>query len=828
MRKLLFFVLLLAGTLSATAQVNFNFRVQLIHNAPDPAIDTTDVYFSAFGSDILVKAGFIYGTVDGLGNRTVPVPVPLTSIAGSVKLVRPGGSATNAADVRLTIPSVTIFANDTFAIVLSGTLANAKLTKFRIKETVPTGQASIRILHGSSDAPAVDVKSNPNSATPFTLGSNLSYGDTTAQLNIPALPPPTQTDTIALFAAGTSSNIARYNTSLGGALSGKSAILIARGFAFPGARPAGVSPRPTFSIWVVFADGSTAELNSISRARIQLVHNAADVAVDSVKAYTSQLGLLGGLKFRTATGFLDFTLPLAINNQLIDFGFGAPSAAGINDTIISKWVSISPEDTLFIIANGLTSGVGAAAFNVFKLDAINEVQPLFSGSVASGVRLFHGVTDAPAFNLYQNLVAVKTWPPLTAALNWSYGTSTISIPVRVAQAPGAFVDVALASNTDSVVATYRAATESFPNKRLLAVASGLLNTGGNANLAFNVFAVPPTGGKFVALPQFGYLHVVHNSAVPAASTVDVQLAFVGTPSVSNFDSVTYRSSTGFRPVPVGPPIRVRVYAHATGATTVGAVIDSFPTFNIGSGRSVVAFIDGVVGTGYASNPSLVPTTLGLTVVNHAPQWTFSGNFQLLVNHGVTDAPAIDVRTGATTLISNKKFRESARIAPAVGTYTLDITPAGVPGTKVRSSIANLSSLSTSFSSSVVYASGFLTPGSNNNGPELDLVVATPAGGANIVLPRAATGIESGFDASFNVYPNPINGSAILSYGIDRPLNLVASLIDLNGRVVSVLDNGYKASGNYQVNVNTNNVPAGVYFIRLEGDGLRKVGKVVVN
>jgi hypothetical protein len=638
-------------------------------------------------------------------------------------------------------------------------------------------------------------------------------------------------DTVEVYVAGTSTLVGRYGINAS-ALSGFSGVIFARGYLNPQARPSarGIY-RPSFNLWAVRSDDAAVQGVSLNTARVQVIHNSADAAAATVDIYSAALDLeLDDVAFRTATGFTNITLPTALASN-IDIGVAGPTSSSIGDTLAARWVSIAAGDTLFLIANGLLANTGVTAFNIWKVDAVNEFQasvPLTPGGTpvpTSAVRLFHGVDDAPALDLLQNTVAARVWPPTPVAVNWAYGNSSGYIPIRHPLAAGAFVDVLLSNNSDSVLRTYRAAVElpalNLANKRVLAVASGRLATD------FSVYVVPPAGGAFVELPQFGYLHAIHNSGVAAANVVDVQLR-VGGNVIANLDSVAYRRSSAFRPVPANTPIEIEVFAFASGASNVGASIINLGTQTIGSGRSVVALVDGVTGTGYAANPDAnVNNALGATVINHAPQYTRSGDAKLLVVHGSSDAPAVDVRTGGNVLVAGPRFRQSAVRQVPIATYTLDITPAGVPGTIVRSSVANLQTLPTGITTGVVYASGFLNPANNSNGAELDLVLALP-NGTNIVLPRAAAGIESGFDGNFSVYPNPVSTQAILAYAIDRPMNLTATLTDVNGRVITVLDQGLKTAGNHEVTFSSSALTAGVYFIRLEGDGLRRVGKIMVD
>jgi hypothetical protein len=63
----------------------------------------------------------------------------------------------------------------------------------------------------------------------------------------------------------------------------------------------------------------------------------------------------------------------------------------------------------------------------------------------------------------------------------------------------------------------------------------------------------------------------------------------------------------------------------------------------------------------------------------------------------------------------------------------------------------------------------------------------------------------------NAFPNPFTSQISFRYMLDVAGKVSIEIMDINGRVVNVIDDGYKATGNYTDQMNTNNLPAGNYF-----------------
>src|ERR1035437_563330 len=60
------------------------------------------------------------------------------------------------------------------------------------------------------------------------------------------------------------------------------------------------------------------------------------------------------------------------------------------------------------------------------------------------------------------------------------------------------------------------------------------------------------------------------------------------------------------------------------------------------------------------------------------------------------------------------------------------------------------------------------------------------------------------------YPNPFNPSTIIAYSIPNASNVKLSVYNAIGQVVSVLEDGFKEAGIYNVSFNASNLSSGLY------------------
>jgi len=78
-----------------------------------------------------------------------------------------------------------------------------------------------------------------------------------------------------------------------------------------------------------------------------------------------------------------------------------------------------------------------------------------------------------------------------------------------------------------------------------------------------------------------------------------------------------------------------------------------------------------------------------------------------------------------------------------------------------------------------------------------------------------------------VYPNPFNGTTRISYQLNQPGNITIRILDLNGRLIEVLQNGYRRGGNHNAIWNALDNPSGIYLYQFEAGSFSTIGKLVL-
>lgn len=82
--------------------------------------------------------------------------------------------------------------------------------------------------------------------------------------------------------------------------------------------------------------------------------------------------------------------------------------------------------------------------------------------------------------------------------------------------------------------------------------------------------------------------------------------------------------------------------------------------------------------------------------------------------------------------------------------------------------------------------------------------------------------------SLSVYPNPVVSATTISYDVINSGNVNVSVYSITGQLVQVLVNESMTAGNQQVTWNTeSNVPAGIYYVKVDNDSETAVSKIIV-
>jgi len=297
--------------------------------------------------------------------------------------------------------------------------------------------------------------------------------------------------------------------------------------------------------------------------------------------------------------------------------------------------------------------------------------------------------------------------------------------------------------------------------------------------------------------------VIHNCADAIADSVDVYLG-----STKLLDNFAFRTATSFIDAPTGVALTLGVAPKTS--TSVADTIYSV-TVTLDAAKKYILVANGLVSpTGYSPAASAAPFRLSVYDMARLTGGT-AGNTDILVVHGSTDAPTVDVKAGTSTLVNNISFGEfcsTGYLSVPVANYTLDVTDM-TGATIVKRYSAPLSTLNLGDSAITVVASGFLDSTMNSNGKPFGLWVALPQGGNLIPLPSVAVpnSVNSlNNTGSTQVYPNPA-GDYFNVVSSERLAKI--SVMDVTGRLLSEVNN------NTQGKIDISNLSQGIYIVKLE-------------
>ncbi|MDX1910434.1 MAG: DUF4397 domain-containing protein, partial [Saprospiraceae bacterium] len=551
---------LLALLFSAATAFAQTARVQIAHNSPDP---TVDVYVN----NLLAFDDFAFRTASPF--LDLPAGIPLT-IA-----VAPSTSG-SAADAVATF-DVTFESGQTYFVAASGIVGNPTtpftlITDASAQEiaTDGVGNVNLSVLHGSPDAPAVDVVVR----TVGKIVSNLSYGEFTPYLSVPA-----GDYYLDVKPAGSETIVATYRADLSAA--GGAAIKV---------MASGLLGVPnSFGLYAVFADGTVAALPVSPVARVQIIHNSPSPTVD---IYANGDKLLDDFTYRSATPFIFVPADVAIN-----LGVALSSSVSVDDTLVNFSATFENGKTYIVTASGIVGDLNTP----FNLNINDNARETAATSGKVDIAVLHGATDAPAVDVDAVFLADNV------ISNLSYGQFTPYLSLD----PGKYDFAVRPSGNNTVVASYRADLSGLADGAAYVFASGLL--AGNPD--FGLYAALPNG-TVIALPltPTARVQVVHNAPDP---TVDV---YAGNTLLLN--DFAFRTATPFIDVPADRDIAVG-FALAN-SNSVDDVLFTFPA-SFETGKTYTVFANGLPGN------AVTPLTLAVTEAREAA--LNSGDVDIAVLHG---------------------------------------------------------------------------------------------------------------------------------------------------------------------------------------------------
>jgi hypothetical protein len=784
-------VLVSSGMFAQTA------KVQVIHNCADAAGAEVDVYVN--GS--LTFNNFAFRTSTAF--LDLPAGVPL-SIA-----IAPGTS-TNVSQAFSTT-SLTLTSGNRYVVVANGIASPTgyspapafTLNAYNLGTSTgiaPAGTTGLFVVHGSTDAPTVDVGiASTGSYSPVI--DNLAYSTTSPASSYTDVP--TADYRLQIRTEDGATGVAEFSAPLQTLnLATSSIVVVASGFL----NPANNSNGPGFGLYVALPSGGdlVALPNvGLSPARVQIIHNAADAAAASVDVYLNNGAnpTLDNFAFRTATPFIDFP---ASTDVEIDIAGG--NSTGPNPAVFTQTVNV-PTGTYIIVANGIVSPTGYSPAPAFGLDVFAGAREAATNGANTDVLVYHGATDAPTVDV-KEVSGPLSFPTIVNDASYNDFAGYLSLPTADYN-----IQVRTSDGIDAV-AEYGAPlqTLSLNGAALTVLASGFLSPDNNSNgPAFGLYAALPSGGNLIPLPTQGIstarVQVIHNSADPAAAQVDVVIN-----GATIADDFAFRSATPFVDLKAGVPYTIDIKT-PDGETTVS----STPNVTLAGGERYVVIAQGVVGSGFETNADMDAdnNAFQLYVKDGAKERPASNaTFEFIGVHGSTDAPKVDIiARNVATVLDNVSYGDiSASYIPVpASSYILDVTPAADNNTVVVSYDANLTGLDGK--TGVVFASGFLTPANDNNGPAFSLCYALNDGTTGCF--SIATSVEeNSLVVNTALYPNPTNAIATFDYTLKEKTDFTLRIVDVTGKVIENIYKGNQVAGQHRETIDVSGYAAGVYFIQV--------------
>ncbi len=500
--------------------------------------------------------------------------------------------------------------------------------------------ASLRFVHLSPDAPAVDIFAN---ATAPALVSDLAFAEGTPYLQVPAA-----TYSVEIAAAGTSPDAAvltipaltlegdtQYSAVAYGKLANLSVLPLIDGAADPG----GIA--------------------------VRAVHVAADVGTVDIWALgDSPAKVVSSLGFGVASEILDLpaaALEIGIDvdaDAVPDLVFAIPALPA--GTFVNLFAVQDNDGEVFLLAQ-LPNGT------LVRIDAEEEVIP---DPEMAMLRVLHLSPDAPAVDIFIDAAT----PAAVSGLAFGEGIDYVSLPVGTYS-----VQVAAAGGTpDAAVLTVDALTLE-KDAKLTAVAYGELASIG---------ALALVDAQETSSPDHISVRAIHTAA--GVGTVDIwHLPRVGTPAML-YEDVPFGGVGEYLDLPAG-------------AYTIGFDVNkdanpdlvfSLPALPGGTIANVFAVNDSdgavflLAQLGDSSLVRIDPDTAAISVIHLSPD---APSVDIFVNGGVSPA------------VSALAYGESTGyIDLAPGSYDFDVSVSGQPASAAVISIEDAALASGRKYSAVAY------------------------------------------------------------------------------------------------------------------------------
>ncbi|MCC7245104.1 MAG: DUF4397 domain-containing protein [Saprospiraceae bacterium] len=622
------------------------------------------------------------------------------------------------------------------------------------QETSLLGQVSVSAMHGSPDAPAVDVAER----TLGLLFSDLSYGEQSAYTDVPGT-----VLFLDLKLAGQDQILQTYMADLSG-LSGQALRIFASGYLSNGI--------PPFGLFAALPDGTVTELPVFPVARVQFLNNSPTEARD---IYTFDDLAFDDFAFRTATGYT--YVPAGFP---IPFGVAPSGSASVSDAIYTQNISFANGGTYVVVLSGQNGNAQAPLSFIVKGNAHESaVSP-----DALEIAVVHGVPDMPTINLASVLDGSNFLSDL------HYGQ--ISNYVSVGDPGFELLDVLNAADLRKVYGIYGGDFTGTGGISLVLFASGLLDAPDDEG-KFGLFLMLPDG-IVLPMPSFARAQLIHNA--PDAP-IDLWYSDEFTPDgVLVAENVEFRSATGFGFYPAAGAFDLSVAP--AGSTSINQAVYT-QSFFLDTQKEYTFMATGVVGN--------AATPFQFYVDENARRFAENVN-QVDVNffHGAPCAQGLNVDFIGNILFDNVaygQFEPYQNVPPSTYLVELSVAGTGNPIGRYEAALGALTGQALT-----VFASGYL-----NQSPGLELWAAELDGSTYPLPIISATNDVLETIQHLSLAPNPASDEMVVSFEMKNTSAVRFQVLDMTGRNIMEGDWG-ELGGNTAQRIPVAHLPNGIYQLQV--------------
>ncbi|HEY5564047.1 MAG TPA: DUF4397 domain-containing protein [Rhodothermia bacterium] len=452
---------------------------------------------------------------------------------------------------------------------------------------------------------------------------------------------------------------------------------------------------------------------SAQTARIQVIHNSPDPAVEWLSLYLNDIKVADSLLFRNAKPYVEVPAGTGIQAGFAPLNSTSPAE-------IFKTVTVNLEagkDYVAVILgvvdpNYRTNPDGLPiSLNLL----VKQTRPLAASLETSDYLFVNGVTDTPNLDFRP-----RNGDPIASGVPFGSSAGYVAFNRYVYT-----MDVATTDAPDRILGFFDLDVGFLKDKAFTVLTSGFLDRWENGNgPEFKLMIVASSGLTQTYEPEsptddIAGMQVINNS--PDLDFVNgFDIYFNGGRAINDLH---FKDATPIFGLPGNATITIEV-KNSTGGLSIRST-----TLTVEPGVNYLVMVTGVVNTAqYAPNLDGEPTDLAISInpnLRLFPSQLGVGEFIFV--HGVPDAPMADMEiTDLPDPITNIPFGEmTAYHAISEFNILAEMMPSdGDLPAITRNNIEIPFVLGRTF---VLYSAGFLRPERNRNGPRAELILALTNG-----------------------------------------------------------------------------------------------------